>query len=296
VHSTLSRQLRRLWGASTPEQLAQLLTRARTAAGDAALDPAVRTVLDTLGPLLDKVNASYEQAERDLRLRTRSLELSSQELIASNIRLAEDLASRNRAIAAMKALVQPMADTGHTLFAESAGTDDLERLSASISALVEQLHAAELQYRTTVDSLRETVFRARRDGRITFLNAAWEQTTGHTMEASLGRRFTDMMHADDRTQCAHDFLDLVSGNRPSVQRVMRFITVSGQLVWMEVFAQPVHDATGRIEGVTGTLNDITERKLAADRLTEQLTFVDTLVSPTAVSFMCDVPRSAVPIG
>jgi two-component system sensor histidine kinase/response regulator len=277
VHSTLSRQLRRLWGASTPEQLAQLLSRARAAAGDSTLDPAVRTVLDSLGLLLDKVNASYEQCERDLRLRTRSLELSSQELIASNMRLGEDLASRNRAIAAMKALVQPMADTGHTLFAESADTDDLERLSASISALVEQLHAAELQYRTTVNSLRETVFRAGRDGRITFLNAAWTQTTGYAIENSLGRRFIDVMHVDDQAQCSHDFIDLISGNRPSVQSVMRFITTAGQLVWMEAFAQPVHDATGRIEGVTGTLNDITERKLAADRLTEQLTFIDTLV-------------------
>jgi len=267
MHSTLTRQLRRLWGVGNAEELVQLLARAQRAASALpALDPQLRIVLRTLGSLLEKVDASYEQAERDLRLRTRSLELSSQELIASNTRLGDDLASRNRAIAAMKALVQPQADG-----------DDLETLLASMSRMAEQVAQSERQYRTTVDSLRETVFRAACDGRLTFLNAAWEQATGHKIETSLGQRFIDVMHADDQPLCAADFVDLVSGRRPSAQRVMRFITTAGQVVWMEAFAQPVLDASGRIEGVTGTLNDVTERKLAADRLSEQLTFIDTLV-------------------
>src|SRR5207253_7514528 len=89
--------------------------------------------------------------------------------------------------------------------------------------------------------------------------------------------FTDVMHVDDQPLCTSDFLALVSGREASVRREMRFITASGELVWMQAYAQPVHDATGRIEGVTGTLNDVTDRRLAGDRLTEQLTFIHTLV-------------------
>ena len=211
MHRTLSRQLKRLWGTGSPEALSQLLERARSAAGDASLDPALRSVLASLPALLGKVDASYEQADRDLERRTRKVAHS------------------------------------------------------------------EYQYRSVVNSLRETVFRAGRDGRLTFLNAAWEQATGHPIEASLGRRFTDVVHADDQPLCVADFFDLVSGNRSLVQREMRFLTTAGQLVWMEAFAQPIYDADGRIEGVTGTLNDITERKQAADHLTEQLTFIDALV-------------------
>ncbi|HEX6704761.1 MAG TPA: PAS domain S-box protein [Albitalea sp.] len=266
MHRTLSRQLRRLWGTDDVESLAELLGLARAAAGDPALDPRLQGLLGSLGALLDKVDASYEQADRDLRLRTRSLELSSQELIESNTRLADDLASRNRAIAAMRALVRA-----------SGPADDLEALSASISRLVEQVALSEYQYRSVVNSLRETVFRAGLDGRLGFLNAAWEDTTGHAIAASLGQRFTDFMHPDDQPLCTADFLDLVSGQRASAQREMRFVTTRGEVVWMEAFAQPVHDTAGRIEGVTGTLNDITGRRQAADRLTEQLAFIDALV-------------------
>ena len=157
----------------------------------------------------------------------------------------------------------------------------LERIDAGYAQtereLLERAARSEHQYRSVVDSLRETVFRAGIDGRIGYLNAAWEQTTGHRTAAMLGRRFTDVMHAEDQPLCAADFSDLVSGRRASVQREMRFITVSGELVWMEAYAQPLVGDGGRIEGVTGTLNDVTERRRAADRLTEQLAFIDTLV-------------------
>ncbi len=271
MHHTLSRQLRRLWGTATEEEIAALLERAREAADSESLDPQLRGVLRQLGALLERVDASYDQADRDLRLRTRSLELSSQELLESNMRLADDLASRNRAIAAMRSLVQPMTAEQH------GGGDELELLSAAISSLVRQVELSEYQYRSVVNNLRETVFRCGLDRRLTFLNAAWEQTTGYSPETSLGRRFVDVMHPDDKAMCTADFIALATGERTSVQREMRFITTSGQVVWMEAFAQPVYDAAGRIEGVTGTLNDITERKQAADRLTEQLTFIDTLV-------------------
>ncbi len=407
MNRTLARQLRRLWGAATPQEAHALCARAREASANESLDPQLRTVLAGLQGLLDKVDASYEQFDRDLHLRTRSLELSSQELIASNTRLAADLASRTRAIASLQSLVQPMAvpSTTFAMPLEGNDADDLETLSASISALVEQLHderaelrnlksavddhaivsitdtagvityvndrfcqisgyprgellghthriiksgrhpasffeslwrtitsgriwrgeicnrtrsgdlfwvqativpfvdssgriskfiairtdvterkrmgeqvaRSEHQYRTTVDSLRETVFRANAEGRLTFLNAAWEQTTGHRIEDSLGRRLTDFLHAEDKPLCVADFSALVSGAKTYCRREMRYTTRDGEPIWMEAYAQGVFDSAGRLEGVTGTLNDISERKQAADRLSEQLTFIDALV-------------------
>ena len=111
MHSTLTRQLRRLWGVATADDVVALCERAREAATDESLDPQVRAALHCMQGLLDKIDASYDQFDRDLHLRTRSLELSSRELIATNTRLADDLASRNRAIAALKALVEPMASS-----------------------------------------------------------------------------------------------------------------------------------------------------------------------------------------
>jgi PAS domain S-box-containing protein len=92
MHPDLSRQLRRLWGVATPQALARLLARAGAAADDAALEPELRTVLRSLGRLIDKVDARYRQAEQDLHERTRRLEQSSQERKQAADHLSEQLA------------------------------------------------------------------------------------------------------------------------------------------------------------------------------------------------------------
>ena len=105
MHSTLSRQLRRLWGVATPEALDRLCDSARDASNLDTLDPQLRAALAGLHGLLTKVDATYDQFDRDLQLRTLSLEQpSSQDLIASNNRLAADLAIRTRAIASLQSL------------------------------------------------------------------------------------------------------------------------------------------------------------------------------------------------
>ena len=267
MHNTLIRQLRHLTGAASADDVKRLCALAHEVATDPALDPQLRALLHNLQAFFDKIDASYQQFDRDLNLRTRSLELSSRELIASNTRLADDLASRNRAIASLKALVPPLADASAAAAPPAGnGGDDLETLSLAISALVERVASSEQQYRSVVNSLREVVFRASGSGGLSFLNSAWEQVTGCSIEASLGRRLSEFMHPDDQAQSADDYHALLTGRVPFLRRELRFLTSTGTLLWMEAFAQPVVDAAGRIDGVSGTLNDITERRQTAERL------------------------------
>jgi two-component system sensor histidine kinase/response regulator len=97
LHRTLARQIKRLLGvdeADLPE-LAQ-------AFGDLArqenLDPATVTALQGLEKFIQRIDESYAQNDRDLDLRSRSLELSSNELTRSNMILTQELASRERSI------------------------------------------------------------------------------------------------------------------------------------------------------------------------------------------------------
>ena len=59
-------------------------------------------MLGGLSDLLQRVDAAYLQNDRDLDLKTRSLELSSNELTSSNERLRNELASRTRAIDSLR--------------------------------------------------------------------------------------------------------------------------------------------------------------------------------------------------
>ncbi len=213
LHGTLLRQLARLWETVGAGEVAQLLERARLAAGDDRLDPQLRTVLGSLDALLAQVSSTYQRADRDL---------------------------------------------------------------------AQQAARAEEQHRGVVDHLSEIVFRTDRDGRLTFLNPAWEEITGHRTEGSLGMRLTDVIHPDDRAQCVSDFLALAGGARASVKHEMRLVTRRGEAVWTLAYAWPIVGAAGRVVGVAGTLNDITERKLAAERISEQLGFIEALVESIPV--------------
>ena len=49
---------------------------------------------------------------------------------------------------------------------------------------------------------------------------------------------------------------------------VRWIRKDGNAVWVEIRSMPVHDETGRITSITGIVRDVTERKLAEQRLRE----------------------------
>jgi PAS domain S-box-containing protein len=166
----------------------------------------------------------------------------------------------------------------------------LKPLLAQVSAtyeradrdLARQVQRAEEQYRSVVDHLSEVVFRTDRDGRLTFLNPAWERVTAYRTETSLGMRLTDVVHPDDRAQCVSDFLALATGGRAAGKRELRLLTRRGEVVWVAAHAQAIVGAAGRVVGVTGTLNDIHEGKLAAERIAEQGGFIDALVESVPV--------------
>ncbi len=104
--------------------------------------------------LLAIVNDTYAQQERDVALRSRSLELSSLELIAANDRLRIDVAKQKRVIDTLR-------DTANALLLQSGaetigeGAMDAERLSTLMQLLVCEREAALAEIHATSEQLRE---------------------------------------------------------------------------------------------------------------------------------------------
>lgn len=99
MHRSLQRQLKRIAGVADDAALGGLLQELRDIAGQPGITPEASALLRGLPEFLERIDGAYEQYDRDLALRTRSLELSSEDLLAANERLRADLASRNRALA-----------------------------------------------------------------------------------------------------------------------------------------------------------------------------------------------------
>jgi PAS domain S-box-containing protein len=91
---------------------------------------------------------------------------------------------------------------------------------------------------------------------------AFEKMTGYTFEEYLARGgWHAALHPDDRDQDARD-LEALRANRNVVTEVRTF-THDGEVRWVRVYAHPVWNAReGRLAGIYGAVQDITERKQA----------------------------------
>jgi len=149
-HKTFLRQLRRTTGIEDEQQLLAFLDAARALGSNPELPDSVRKGLEGMSELFERVVRTYEQYDRDLDLRTRSLELSSRELTEANTRQRQELARRESAIALLRETAQALQD-------DPAGADgrngDLYDVVELINELVQQRRAGELALRQTQRAL-----------------------------------------------------------------------------------------------------------------------------------------------
>jgi PAS domain S-box-containing protein len=104
------------------------------------------------------------------------------------------------------------------------------------------------------------------EGRFTFLNPAWYDATGFTLEESLGRHFVEFVHPDDATATREAFEALLNeGTVPAIQP-MRYLTRDGQFRWMEARARQLTDANDMPAGTIGTLRDVTAQRAMAEEI------------------------------
>lgn len=128
------------------------------------------------------------------------------------------------------------------------------------------LHETEEHYRTVVEGIREVVFRVDTEGRWLFLNQSWRRLTGSSVEQTLGHTFHDVVHGEDRRRAGDAFDSLLSGQLERYQDEIRIVDADGAEVWVEVNASATLDDEGHVIGASGTLVDVTRRRLLEDQL------------------------------
>jgi PAS domain S-box-containing protein len=129
----------------------------------------------------------------------------------------------------------------------------------------EALRASEEKYRDLVENVSDLVFSTDLQGKITFMGPASERLVGYRPEEIVGRHFTDFVHRDDRERMRQQFPKVLSGAlEPSEYRL---VTKSGAVRWVRTSSRPARSG-GKVVGLNGILNDITDRKIAEDTVRE----------------------------
>ena len=129
-----------------------------------------------------------------------------------------------------------------------------------------QILVSEEKYRSAVDNLTEVIFQTDEKSFLTFLNPAWTDITGYGMEESLGNNLLDYIHREDRIEMDELYDLLMDQKIDFCRQMLRLTTKTGEIRWIEVYARVTLDQFNQIEGISGTLNDVTDRKLAEEAL------------------------------
>ncbi len=134
--------------------------------------------------------------------------------------------------------------------------------------LIASLQESEEKYRSVVNTVQEVIFQTDPNGCWTFLNPAWTEISGYSIEESLGTPFLNYIHPDNHPETQQKFQKLVQRQSDYCRHEVCYLTKSGDRRWMDVYARLRLSPDGTIIGLSGTLNDITDRKKVSQQLQE----------------------------
>ena len=134
-------------------------------------------------------------------------------------------------------------------------------LTAVEASFVEPPQPELARYQGLVAHLKEVIFQINREGHWSFLNRAWTELTGISLEDSLGKPFLNFMHPTDKLRYMNVLNYAMETDQDTLQGEFRITTQTGDYRWVEMSNRITLDANGAVVGVSGTLTDITQRKL-----------------------------------
>jgi len=214
----------------------------------------------TISPITDELGKiiNYLAVKQDISERKRA----EQEILELNTNLEQKIQERTKELAA--ANFNLLNEIEVRKLAEKALTDSEEK------------------YRSVVENVKEVIFITDADGNWVFLNHAWEEITGFSVEESVGKLFVDYVHPDDRTRNWELFEPLIKREKEYCRHEIRYLTKDGGFRWIEVYARLSLDEANQIIGTLGTLMDVTDRKRAEEMVLLQKSRLESIIEGSSI--------------
>ncbi|HMT79153.1 MAG TPA: response regulator [Azonexus sp.] len=277
MQKSLLRQLKRSIGIGSEAELTDILALASQLAKTA--DPALQDLLNGLGDLLARVDASYQQYERDLELRTRSLELSSSELSESNEKLRLSLAGRDNALRSLRTTVRNlMPERELSAQADTLAEEDITALSKRIALIVLESEHGHRELENQKFALDQHAIVSITDtaGTILYANDRFCEISGYSREELIGANHRIVNSGTHPSELFRDMWHMISLGQVWHGEICNRAR-NGNLYWVNATIVPLLDTTGSVERYIAIRTDITDRKRMEAQLSEQLHLVEELI-------------------
>jgi PAS domain S-box-containing protein len=284
MHKTLIRQLRRHLGAEDGDQLQRFLLGIAELGKRESHSEEMARGLAGFGSLIDRISETYDQYDRDLALRTRSLELSSDELTTANSRLQSELASRENAIARLRATAQSLQEESG-FKGVSSESDDLDVLIELVSGLVQYRRESQKVIHEAQRALENQKFAldqhaivsiTDREGTIIYANDRFCEISGYTRQELEGANHRIVNSGYHPPEFFRDmWQSILAGNVWAGE--LQNKAKDGSVYWVAATIVPFLDDEQQPYQYVAIRTDITARHLASGKLQEQLHFVEELI-------------------
>lgn len=137
---------------------------------------------------------------------------------------------------------------------------DLTPIVAAQQAVAE----SERELRRILDSMQDTYYRIDVDGAVVRISPSVQTLLGYAPEEVLGRKLADFYVDPEGRAAFLAALQASDGRITGYEAALRH--KDGHPVWVLTNAQYVTDAQGKVVGVEGTTRDISEQRLAQQRI------------------------------
>ncbi len=130
------------------------------------------------------------------------------------------------------------------------------------------LEASERKFATLAELAPAGLFLTNARGECTWVNRAWQESTGMLGEQWRGHGWADAIHPDDFDRVFYAWMAATAA-RSTFADTWRWLRPDGSVVWLTCAAAPQFDGEGRLTGHIGINMDITDLRLAEAELAER---------------------------
>ena len=141
----------------------------------------------------------------------------------------------------------------------------------------QSMQATEQRFRRVVESLQEVLFETDGAGTWTYLNPAWREITGYSVDETIGRPVVEFVLPEDRELHEKRFRALLHHEKDATRYEVRYQMRNGGLRWIEVHARATNEggALGSPSDYWSVCDDIPKQQLqlrARGRLAGSLSY------------------------
>jgi PAS domain S-box-containing protein len=129
----------------------------------------------------------------------------------------------------------------------------------------EKLKESEEKYRNIVETSNEGIYFVNDEAKVTYANKIME-TSGYSLKEIIGRPIWNFISEESLPEAKRNFEKRKQGINESYE--LKLIRKDGSFIWGFINAKPFFNKKGRFKGYLAMLTDITERKIAEEKLRE----------------------------